>query len=166
MIGKLCYRRLGKDRKYAPIWAGSKLSILVETDYWILNNEFNNQKVIIRDYAETSKIEHLEFIKSISSEKGRGFIDIPVEFNILSNRKLGRSDVKIGLDYEPALGLIIGDFLDYFQPIRDIELKNIESLKWSLGYRVTNIVFSAADMEYIFNRFQIYSACINLLTKL
>lgn len=165
MIGKLCYRILDKNKRYTPIWAGSNLSILVETDYWILNNEFNNQKVI-RNYAETSKIEHLEFIKSISSEKGRGFIDIPVEFNILSNRKLGRSDVKIGLDYEPALGLIIGDFLDYFQPIRDIELKNIESLKWSLGYRVTNIVLSAADMEYIFNRFQIYSACINLLTKL
>lgn len=164
MIGKLCYRRLEKDRKYTPIWAGSKLSILVETDYWILNNEFNNQKVI-RNYSEISRIEQLEFIKSISSEKGRGFIDIPVEFNILSNRKLGRSDVKIGLDYEPALGLIIGDFLDYFQPIRDIELKNIESLKWSLGYRATNIVLSA-DMEYIFNRFQIYSACINLLTKL
>lgn len=164
MIGKLCYRRLEKDKKYTPIWAGSKLSILVETDYWILNNEFNIQKVI-RNYAETSIIEHLEFIKSISSEKGRCFIDIPVEFNILSNRKLGRSDIKIGLDYEPTLGLIIGDFLDYFQPVRDIELKNIKSLKWSLGYRVNDIALNA-DIVYIFNSFRIYSACINLLTKL
>ena len=81
MIGKLCYRRLEKDKKYTPIWAGSKLSILVETDYWILNNEFNIQKVI-RNYAETSIIEHLEFIKSISSEKGRCFIDIFNNLNL------------------------------------------------------------------------------------
>ena len=165
MIGKLCYRILSKNKRYIPIWAGSKLSILVETEYWELINSSNISNVVEK-YTDCSTPELLDFIKSISLRKGKCYLDIPVELSILSNRKLGRSDIKIGLDYEPTIGLIIGDYSDYFLPIRDIELKNIKSIRWSLDYRIEDIMLRSIDIDYILNSFRLFSACINLLTKL
>lgn len=164
MIGKFCYRRLEKDRKYAPIWAGSKLAILVYSDYWTLENHWSIQKVIDK-HVGTTISEKLEVIKSVGINKGKCLIDVPVDLSLWSNRKLGRSDRKIGLDYEPVVGLIIGDSSDYFRPIKTIELLNIKSLKWSLEYKADEIM-SSDDIQYIMDSFRLYSACIDLLTKI
>ena len=158
------YLRKSSNGLSNPSWARSAMSILFPINYYLIDN-----RISLSFLKNLELSDQISFFKSSGSEKS-GYLDIPVELGLCyyysRKRKLGKSDLDIRLEYFPAIKVIESIDNNIFSLIRDIDIKDISGLKWSLNYTLDGIMLGFIDNSYILDEVGLYTSCINLLSSL